>query len=86
MGWGGVGDALQAAGLCGMELVWRMPGPRFQLQQAYCELNRRTEEHEECGRRDPRRAELTLQASGLPLGPGLPRPACDPLRSVGATF
>ncbi|XP_059024654.1 IQ motif and ankyrin repeat domain-containing protein 1 [Mustela lutreola] len=33
-----------------------------QLQQAYCELNRRTREHEERGWRDPHRAELTLQA------------------------
>ncbi|XP_032172600.1 putative IQ motif and ankyrin repeat domain-containing protein LOC642574 homolog [Mustela erminea] len=33
-----------------------------QLQQAYCELNRRTREHEEHGGRDPRRAELALQA------------------------
>ncbi|XP_047583493.1 IQ motif and ankyrin repeat domain-containing protein 1 isoform X5 [Lutra lutra] len=35
---------------------------QMQLQQAYCELNRRTAEHEECAQRDPCRADLTLQA------------------------
>ncbi|XP_045633269.1 IQ motif and ankyrin repeat domain-containing protein 1 [Ursus americanus] len=33
-----------------------------QLQQAYCELNQRVTEHEECERRCPGQAELTLQA------------------------
>uniref|UniRef100_A0A8D1NGA8 IQ motif and ankyrin repeat containing 1 n=2 Tax=Sus scrofa TaxID=9823 RepID=A0A8D1NGA8_PIG len=33
-----------------------------QLQQAYCELNRRVAEHDRCERRGAARAELTLQA------------------------
>ncbi|XP_073748782.1 LOW QUALITY PROTEIN: IQ motif and ankyrin repeat domain-containing protein 1 [Callorhinus ursinus] len=38
------------------------PGARAQLQQAYCELARRTAEHEECEPSCPGRAELALQA------------------------
>ncbi|XP_022358126.1 putative IQ motif and ankyrin repeat domain-containing protein LOC642574 homolog [Enhydra lutris kenyoni] len=44
------------------QLVKAQHQRQTQLQQAYCELNRRTAEHEECARRDPRRADLTLQA------------------------
>lgn len=37
-------------------------GPPAQLQQAYCELNRRIAEHDKCERRHVGKAELTLQA------------------------
>lgn len=37
------------------------PGPPAQLQQAYCELNRRAAEHDRCERRRGGKAELTLQ-------------------------
>lgn len=41
------------------------PGPAAQLQQAYCELNRRVAEHK-CERRRTGKAELTLQVGCLP--------------------
>lgn len=37
-----------------------------ELQQAYCELNRRVAEHDRCERRRVGKAELTLQVGFLP--------------------
>lgn len=46
------------------------PCPHPQLQQAYCELNRRIAEHDKCERRHVGKAELTLQVGSLPPGLG----------------
>ena len=42
-----------------------------QLQQAYCELNRRITEHDKCERRLAGKAELTLQVGSLSPDLGL---------------
>lgn len=46
--------------------------PFPQLQQAYCELNRRITEHDKCERKCMGRTELTLQVGRLLGGPGPP--------------
>ena len=48
--------------------------PSPQLQQAYCELNRRILEHDKCERRGAGLAELTLQVCFSPLDLGSPLP------------
>ena len=48
--------------------------PFPQLQQAYCELNRRIAEHDKCERRGVGLAELTLQVGFSPLDLGSPTP------------
>ena len=48
--------------------------PSPQLQQAYCELNRRILEHDKCERRGAGLAELTLQVGFSPLDLGSPLP------------
>lgn len=51
--WGGMGMGASCWGLQGLSA--------YQLQQAYCELNRRITEHDKCERKCMGKTELTLE-------------------------